>query len=182
MICRACSSDSNRCNQMHCSFIVRIRRSTIPFCCGVCGWINSCVIPYRFTVLVNRMEQKTSPLSERSVSGLVKRASTPKRDTSASSSVASAAFALPRFDSRHPSSSRVWQSMTRVSVQQRSRGPHQTRAISVDQRSSGSLAIDGMHSARGRLPAGRRRTCQCFSWNMRCTVFLFKPSIQAVVR
>ncbi|PTQ79316.1 hypothetical protein C8R21_13028 [Nitrosospira multiformis] len=36
----------------HCSFNVLIRRSTMPFCCGQCGVMNSCRRPY-----ANALEQ-----------------------------------------------------------------------------------------------------------------------------
>lgn len=50
---------------------------------------------------MKRFEVKTSPLSLLSVSGFVSRASDPKRQIKASSSVASAALALPLRVRRH---------------------------------------------------------------------------------
>ena len=35
---------------------------------------------------------------------------------------------------------------------------------------------------RGRLPTARLRTCQPWSWKIRCTVFLFIRSRPATVR
>ncbi|MDO3621726.1 hypothetical protein Q3O98_11510 [Ralstonia pseudosolanacearum] len=46
-------------------------------------------------------------------------------------------------DRCQPSNSRVWQSITSASVAQPSR-PAQTRHMSVDQRSFGAVATDGM--------------------------------------
>lgn len=60
--------------------------------------------------------------------------------------------------------------------------PVQTRHRSVDQRSFGAAATDGIASIRGRMPIGRLRTCQPVIWKILCTVFLLKPRIQATVR
>ena len=41
----ACWKLSKRWRWMHCSLIVRMTRSTMPFCCGQCGVMNSCRKP-----------------------------------------------------------------------------------------------------------------------------------------
>ncbi|MCY1380125.1 hypothetical protein D9M69_679150 [compost metagenome] len=105
----------------------------------------------------------------------------PKRAIRACSSADSAVFDFPLRDRCQPSSSRLWQSITKAIVVQPSR-PAQTRHISVAQRSLGALAAEGSDWIRGLKPTGRLRTCQPLSWKMRCTVFLLNPSRCATVR
>jgi len=148
--CAASSSEAKLCNHRHCSLTDRINRSTIPFCCGVCGRINSCLMLYQETVRLWRRLEKTKPLSDRIVKSSRARPRVPYRLIRASSRAASASLAFPVGLSRQPSSSHVQQSMTNVSEHQRYCSPHQTRAISVAQRSLGLLAAEGRDCTRGR--------------------------------
>jgi len=52
----------------------------------------------------------------------------------------------------------------------------------VDQCLFGAVATDGSVWMGGRMTMERLRTCQFFSWNIRCTVFSLKPSRKAAVR
>jgi hypothetical protein len=82
-------------------------------------------------------------LSLRSKKGFGTRPSAPKRAISAYSNALDAVVARPLRDRCQPSNSRVRQSITSANVAQPSR-PAQTRHISVDQRSFGAVATDGM--------------------------------------
>ena len=79
---------------------------------------------------------------------------------------AEAVVALPLRLSCQPSSSRVWQSITRANVCQPSR-PAQIRHRSVAQRWFGAVETEGNASMRGRWPIARLRTCQPFNWKIR---------------
>src|SRR3546814_2492655 len=98
-----------------------------------------------------------------------------------SSDLLLAVVALPLRDRCQPNSSRVWQSITSASVAHPSR-PAQMQHRSVDHRSLGAAATEGMAWIRGLKPMARFFTCQPLSWKMRCTVFLLKPSRYATVR
>lgn len=140
-------------------------------------------LPQTVTAYQSRVSRlvKTSPLSPLSRNGLGTRPSVPNRAISACSNALEAVLALPLRDKCQPSSSRVWQSITRASVTHPSR-PAQTRHISVDPRSFGAVATDGMACTRGRKPIGRFRTRQPINRKIRCTVFLLNPSKCASVR
>ena len=105
-------------------------------------------------------------VTDRSRNGAVTRPSVPNRAINACSSAAIAVVALPLLESCQPSSSRVWQSMTRAKVCQPSR-PAQTRQRSVAPRTFGVVATDGSASIRGRCPMALLRTCQPLSWKIR---------------
>ena len=102
---------------------------------------------------------KTRPLSLRSRNGTGTRPSVPKRASRACSSALDAVQAFPLRDRCQPSSSRVWQSITKAKVAQPSL-PAQIRHMSVDQRSFGAVATDGNAWMRGRKPMGRFLHCQ----------------------
>ena len=142
----------------------------MPFCCGQCGVMNSCFRPQLRTSAVNLRLVKTSRLSDLRRNSAGTRPNVPNLVINACSRAVAAVVALPERDRCQPSNSRVWQSISEegqktvrvtvfpanASVAQPSR-PARTRHMSVDQRSFGALATDGIAPMRGRMPTGRLR-------------------------
>ncbi len=160
----ACCRVSKRCRCTHCSFSVRdhalhhavllgrVRRDEL---------LAQAVAANQCGVAATGEDQAVVRAKQEGAAARVP--SVPKRAISACSRAASAVFDFPLRDRCQPSSSRLWQSMTRASTAQPSR-PLQTRHRSVAQRSFGAAATEGMACTRGRKPTGRFFTCHRFSW------------------
>lgn len=88
------------------------------------------------------------------------RLSIPNHAISACSSADSAVLDLLLRDRSKPSSSQLWQSITRAIVVQH---------MSVAQRSFAALATEGRDWILGLKPTGHFRTCQPFTWKGGCT-------------
>src|SRR3546814_12527905 len=108
------------------------------------------------------LEVKTRPVSDRSKNDAGTRPNVPHRAITACASALLAVVALPLRDRCQPNSSRVWQSITSASVAHPSR-PAQMQHRSVDHRSLGAAATEGMAWIRGLRSEERRVGKECVS-------------------
>jgi len=161
----ACCNNSNRSRCVHCSFKVRITRSTMPFCSGLCGVMKSWRRPYPRTRAAKLRLVNTSPLSELRRNNWGTLPSAPNRANNACSSADSAVFDRQLRERCQPSNSPLRHSITSANVAQQSR-PAQILHRSVAQRSFGHSAAASRALIWGLKPTGRFLSLQPLSWKI----------------